>query len=391
MESAQNPTCGSCHTEHIGSTHLANVADNTCTACHAKLESRSGALRVAANVSSFAHEHPDFRPLRTASLQERDAALSLRFTHATHMQPGLRNEQGGTENLQCQSCHRATLTSVGSTVPRQGFSMAPVDFDQSCRSCHSLEFDKHIQQQAPHAYVKDVRIFVQREIAAFAQQHPDTVAQEIRSWPSESALPGQGSIPAPHSTQEWIAASTLRAETILYREKCELCHKDLNRTSQAAPSYQASLTDASMPARRGTMAAFNSGSPLYSPLLSDRIPAAPAYLPANITSLAVNPPSIEPFTQPEHWYKAAVFSHAAHQAETCTTCHAQALTSNNPKDIMMPTIATCRSCHDGMSSPQGPPVKAGHAESGCYLCHVYHGPAPNTLRAAHDLPQLLGH
>ncbi len=82
MESTAAPTCGSCHTEHIGSTHLAAVADRTCTACHANLESRTGVLRVAAHVGSFAREHPDFRPLRTA-FDDLRAALYTCHAYAT--------------------------------------------------------------------------------------------------------------------------------------------------------------------------------------------------------------------------------------------------------------------------------------------------------------------
>ncbi len=32
-------------------------------------------------------------------------------------------------------------------------------------------------------------------------------------------------MPPPHSTQEWIANRIARADTILWREKCGLCHK----------------------------------------------------------------------------------------------------------------------------------------------------------------------
>jgi hypothetical protein len=378
MESVRTPTCGSCHTEHIGSTHLAATMDQTCTQCHANLQSRTGALRVAANVGSFAHEHPNFRPLRDISDTQRAEVFALRFTHATHMQPGLRNPQGGTQNLQCQSCHQAALNTVNATEPRQGFSMAPVSFEKSCRSCHSLDFDTHIHQEAPHAQPAEVRAFVQQQLAAFAEQHPDTVSNEIRNWPSDPLLPGQMRMPAPHNTQEWIANRTYRAETILYREKCELCHKDLNRTGDAVPKFE--------PGPQATLqpVAFTGhglpGMGVSEPAPSPTMSLAPIVL-----------PEIEPSTQPEHWYKAAVFSHPAHQAVECIECHGGALTSNSGKDVLMPSIATCRRCHDGMSSPQGPPVKAGHAESGCFLCHVYHGPQEADLKSDHSLTQILGH
>jgi hypothetical protein len=99
-------------------------------------------------------------------------------------------------------------------------------------------------------------------------------------------------------------------------------------------------------------------------------------------------PRIEPTHQPEHWFPGATFSHDSHQAVECAECHARALTSVNGSDLLMPTIATCRRCHDGSSSPQGPPVKTGQAESGCFLCHLYHGPQPGRFATEHKLGDL---
>jgi predicted CXXCH cytochrome family protein len=42
-----------------------------------------------------------------------------------------------------------------------------------------------------------------------------------------------------------------------------------------------------------------------------------------------------------------------------------------------------------MSSPQGPPVKIGHAESGCFLCHNYHGTQQGNLAAARKIAELV--
>jgi len=60
--------------------------------------------------------------------------------------------------------------------------------------------------------------------------------------------------------------------------------------------------------------------------------------------------------------------------------------------VMMPSIATCRRCHDGQSHPQGPAPTAGHAESGCFLCHVYHAPAgqPHLRNSGYTINELLG-
>jgi hypothetical protein len=328
-ETTQNPACGSCHTEHVGAMHLAAVADSGCTQCHANLKSSSGILHVAANITSFVGGHPEFKPLRTASEADRSAATALAFNHAEHMKAGLKGPDGPT-TLQCSTCHIATLHADG----RQGNGMMPVTFERSCRSCHNLQFDAHLTAEAPHKSPAEVQAFVTQSITEYAQTHPQVVAEEIRNWPHEAPLPDHAIMPPPHNPQEWINDSVLRADRILWHEKCWLCHK------------------------------------------SDPTPNSAALLSTESTL-----PTYQAVKQPEHWFSSAVFSHPAHQLVECTECHTKALTSTSEHDMIMPSIATCRSCHDGRSNPQGPALMSGHAESGCYLCHTYHGPEQAALTA----------
>ena len=336
METTATPTCGSCHTEHIGAMHLAAVADSSCTQCHAQLQSRAGVLRVAASVSSFATNHPEFQPMRESSDADKRAATALVFNHAEHMKSGLKGPEGPV-TLECATCHVPTLNAEG----RHGRSFAPVTFERSCRSCHNLQFDAHLQTEAPHGKVEDDAAFVTKSLTDFAQTHPEVVSAEIHNWPSEPLLPGQTKMPPPHSQQEWITNRIARADTILWREKCGLCHK---------------AADGSVAYNGATMAL----------------------------------PVFAPVTQPQHWLSSAIFSHPAHQAVACAECHTAALGSPSEHEVLMPSIATCRKCHDGRSSPQGPAVAAGHAESGCFLCHVYHGPEQAELTTkGMDLQRLL--
>ena len=314
-ESAQHPQCSSCHQEHVGATHLAATKDSGCTQCHAHLETRGGAVTVAREVSSFAGNHPEFRPLRTSTESERAAATALVFNHAEHMKAGLKGVNGPV-TLACSSCHTATLAASG----RQGDGMQPVDFEKSCRSCHSLEFDRHVAAQAPHKTPEVVHAFVVASLTQFARSHPEVVAAEIRNWPQQQPLPGMAAMAAPRNEQQWLSVSVMRAETILWREKCGLCHK----------------SDAALPTDGGL-------------------------------------PHYQTVTQPVKWMPGAVFRHPAHSAVACESCHSKALSGTGEHETLLPTIATCRSCHDGRSSPQGPALASGHAESGCFLCHVYHG------------------
>jgi hypothetical protein len=316
-ETAMTPTCGSCHTEHVGAMHLAATADSSCSQCHAKLQPRGGVLQVAASVTSFAGDHPDFRPLRASSDADKRAATSLVFNHAEHLKAGLRGPTGPV-SLNCASCHAAALGANG----RQGSGIAPVSYAKSCQSCHGLQFDGHTQTEAPHAAPSEVRAFIASKIGEFAETHPQVVTEEIRNWPREAPLPGRDALPPPRTPAEWVANRVAHSEAIVWRERCGLCHR---------------TEDGSLPA--------GSDLPIY-----------------------------QTVKQPELWFQDAVFSHPAHQAVACAACHTKALISSSEHDDLMPTIGTCRTCHDGRSSPQGPALASGHAESGCFLCHTYHGP-----------------
>ena len=321
MATTKTPTCASCHTEHVGAMHLAAVADSGCTQCHARLESRSGVLKVAASVTSFASGHPEFEPLQKASDAEKKAATALAFNHAEHMRAGLKGPTGPV-TLECATCHAATLRADS----RQGNGMQPVSFEKSCRSCHSLGFDVHVQAEAPHKSPTEVDAFVRASLTQFAEQHPQVVSDEIKHWPMQQAVPGMMQMAAPKNEQQWVQVSVMRAETILWRERCGLCHK----------------ADAGIPS--------DGSLPVY-----------------------------QVVAQPQRWLPDAVFSHPAHGAVACAECHVKALSDGGEHEVLMPSIETCRRCHDGRSSPQGPALASGHAESGCFLCHVYHGPETAAL------------
>ena len=79
-----------------------------------------------------------------------------------------------------------------------------------------------------------------------------------------------------------------------------------------------------------------------------KVISIPAVAPANITL---------------RWLPHSKFDHAAHTGFTCTSCHEKALIGTESSDILIPGIATCKTCH-----APGP----NHAESRCFECHTYH-------------------
>lgn len=370
------PQCGSCHVEHRGAMRLSAVSDSMCTQCHSKLSARTAPLDVAGNIHSFTRGHPDFRPLRTASDSDKAAAFGLKFNHAAHLKTKLKTPLGPNVQLACADCHRtaaevqkAKWRFAGSPDPSsdvkpltyfpsapaggvgQGMiqaealllrpgdgraRMMPASYRNTCSGCHSLEFDEHVQTVAPHTDVPAVHRFVVEQITAYARAHVEIVQREMKSWQQTGALPEHMPGPIPRTPEEWITARVARSEIILYRGKCNLCHT-VDRIPHLKSSSQDSL------------------------------------------------PDVRPSHQPLCFFSNSLFSHDAHLAVACQECHAKAMRSASGRDLLLPSISICQRCHNGESRPQGPPLSLGHAESGCFLCHTYHGRdiPSNRLPSAH--------
>jgi hypothetical protein len=72
-------------------------------------------------------------------------------------------------------------------------------------------------------------------------------------------------------------------------------------------------------------------------------------------------PEVAPTAIPVRWLPHSRFDHGAHRPLACTECH-KATQSTETKDVLLPSIASCRECHGG----------ARKARAGCVECHVYH-------------------
>lgn len=376
-----NPSCSSCHVEHEGSMMLAHTADSGCIQCHSHLIIPPGSPHIATAIYSFVKGHPQFAPLE-ANFRSNQA---IRFSHADHLKHGLLGPNGKV-NMVCSDCHRpeadrgdawpygsasaprledATYTLSGHDISHKEAHyllssdhgrayMAPTAYATGCHDCHTLRFDRHVKMEAPHEDPAKVRVFIANHIRAFALEHPQVVAYEIRNWAAVESkdhisgpklqavsidermmnrIPHQKLQAVPHNAQQWIVIRTAQAERRLWHKSCNLCHV-------------MQIPDVPVDASVKEM-------------------AADLQNPATL-------PTMKPTRQPVRWESDAVFSHQAHQAVSCKDCHSAALKSQSGQDILLPSIAACKSCHDGRSSPQGPVLAAGHAESGCFLCHEYH-------------------
>jgi cytochrome c551/c552 len=196
--------------------------------------------------------------------------------------------------------------------------MAAPTYASGCQSCHALQFDAHFAESVPHDDPKVVHDFVVSKLRQYIQQHPQALHEEIRParliFGGKISREGQQPIIARTAT-EWVDLRTKDAETLLWHKTCIQCHtlnyKEAGQSAESTPTVAAS--------------------------------------------------NIRP-----QWLGNSVFSHYAHASFDCKSCHTKALASQETSDVLIPSIKSCQSCHNGE------PTKVGQAQNGCFLCHQYH-------------------
>lgn len=332
------PDCASCHTEHRGSANISSVRDQACASCHGDLRSSHSDARYVAQIKSFDTGHPEFAALRSVPGAVAADAATIKLNHAIHMKPIRRGPNGTLVNLECGNCHRPTaaapdltysdakyraaavsykdsgeflLASTESLKPPKPLTgrelMAPVKFADACAACHLLTFDKRFDEGVPHDKPEIVHAFLVKTFQQYINVHPAEV--RVQRDPgrdlSGKPLPPQVRLLTP---VQWVKERTAAAEELLWRKTCKQCH---------------TLTISQ-----------NGGLP-------------------QVATAKVR-------TQ---WMAHAKFDHDAHRGFSCVSCHAKALTSTESSDILLPGIATCKTCH-----APGP----AHADSRCSECHTYH-------------------
>ena len=321
------PACSSCHLEHKGSLRLANTFDSSCTECHADLRTRTGSPPYVRTVSEFDHEHPEFAVLRPGA---RDPG-QVKLNHYAHLRPNLAGPTGPVQ-MDCQDCHRPTgmegswpyATSqptsqlkpvVASAGPDMRHSrsrdyMSPILYAAQCSGCHvkDLQFDRRFDQSAPHDTPEVVQAFLLQRYSDYFASHPRALSEPVAR---ERILPGKFKLPlpVPHNRQEWMDQQLMLADRLLFDKGCKLCHVMIE------------------------------GTPL---------------------------PTVAKSSIPTRWLLHADFSHNSHRMLTCVACHGQTPDSRDTADILLPGIASCRSCHQ----VRGPRHDA--ARGNCSECHAYH-------------------
>lgn len=361
--------CASCHREHRHDASLIATSNRQCVACHQSLEGHLpmhastdiavSQERPAASITSFSDDHPEFD-----AVGRRDDA-HLAFNHSVHLRheygqdgklvKGIQNETGQLEDLSnnCTACHQPDAERK---------YMQPIRYAQHCQRCHPLFFDiQHFPHEVvPHGVATAaLRGFLLDRYTDLAARYVDVVepAPPVRTLPGHAPTEGRltpedrqrirdGATNADErltapiaATEEAARAAAQRREKVLFGPEslggCRLCHQ---------------LTESSTTKDARGFAA----------------------------EWAIQPPDV-----PERWYVRSRFSHNSHRIVACTACHRDS--SFNPpravnqseltSDVLMPSIASCRTCHaDGAHVPlPGGAVGSGPGvASRCIDCHDYH-------------------
>jgi hypothetical protein len=367
------PNCSGCHVEHRGRTALiSKVPDRTCTRCHENLpaHSKEGKTAYATEITRFDRNHPQFRLGDREHRVELGQALDpgkLRFNHKLHLTEGIRysDKDAGifrledikddglrkqymdlqkTKNpkdkvqLECFSCHQMDVSDAQKNVSpldlparSSGEYVLPVNYDQHCKACHPLTFSPDLPNvQVPHhLQPEDVRRFLWGVFASQETREIEKKVAEEKPAPGRE-LPGRDLVRQQKEAQERIRGKVVSAESFLYqteRDKalkfifpgkttCGECHEYAKKQGEMIP---------------------------------DRI------LPTKV---------------PQLWYPHAKFSHYAHRAADCLTCHEGARKSELHTDVLLPGRQNCLNCHSQSRWVDG--KKFGGVREDCSTCHRYH-------------------
>ena len=308
--------CVDCHREHEGAGPMQPAPQAFCTDCHGSLRDRLKDTKLA-NAADFGTAHPQFSALvqynpgqhpsfTRASLDAKPMDDSgLKFPHDVHL-----SKTGGVARM------ARTLGGYGDALAckdchrptADGVRFLPVDMERDCQSCHSLAFEKiggtvrTLRHGQPEQVIADLRAYYR----STAPSQPIALGGMARRRPGEYA---QGRVY--HAYFGAAAARPSRAEDAI-------------------------------------RAVFSKGGACY-----------------DCHTITNNGGwQVTPVHQPMRYMMNGWFDHKAHSTETCESCHA-APRSHDARQLLLPGIDSCRTCHGGEKSRADVP-------SGCAMCHSYH-------------------
>lgn len=319
--------CATCHLEHKESHAIALRNPALCVDCHGDLKSRkSNHPGIALNdIHDFSSDHPGFKlSIRTGpsvmdvrridqgSKSELMESSGLKFPHDVHLSGKGVNSPDGRTTLQCSNCH----------VPDEaGVRFKQISMASHCSNCHRLEFEPAVTtRQVPHGKVSDVMTTL-REF--YGSQSIGETPIDVATVDGLLRRPESGNAKAERTrANAWAGQKANAIATDLFEVRvCSTCHEVTRTENDLAAPWK--------------------------------------IMPVNIT---------------QHWLPKNTFAHNQHSNSECSTCHNTA-GSTDSKDISIPDITTCRTCHGGAT-----PVR-NKVTSTCESCHGFHLPSHSKLSA----------
>jgi hypothetical protein len=227
--------------------------------------------------------------------------------------------------MKCGDCHATGLNSAKG-------DLLPVTFDQNCCKCHSRELEFDVYQllpaslPAPHAKsVQAIHAFI-----------ADTFAGALRANPSIAGKPLGRDLEPIRDHAAWLERVVRDSENYLFdpaRGKCLYCHE-----------YQGD-SDTLIRKVGRIQGQYVAGNPEGAP-----------------------------------WFQRGEFSHRAHRAVDCTSCHTTARVSTRTSDVLIPLMRNCTPCHGAGGAPL----------DNCAQCHLFHNKSKETDRDRRPVEQLIG-
>lgn len=329
--------CVDCHTEHEGAGAMPATQQKFCTDCHDGLKSRLPDTRIA-DAADFGTAHPQFRPMVIVGMNGEKPVLQravwsptlrenngLKFTHAQHLSKTngvaqmVRRRAGNFaagDGLGCQDCHK---------VEAGGARFKPVVMEDSCQSCHTLNFDqvdgtfRSLRHGKPNEVVADLRAFFR----GGSPPRPASLSGMARRVPGDAALRATAADYARAVRFYPTRADQAVAQVFTKGGMCYDCHT-VTRDGPAASG--------------GFM--------------------------------------VQPVAQNSRYYSTGWFDHKDHRKTDCVACHTEATRSNDSTDLMVPGMdgkGGCRSCHVGESGSHLASISVKDpVDSSCAMCHSYH-------------------
>jgi hypothetical protein len=356
--------CIDCHREHVGKGPMNLPTDAACAACHASAQRMAdNATKVVLEgakaspkaelqkltdglvhfippetvrsretlFKSFEESHPRFE-YEDRNLRDPDVLL---FNHHRHEAADIPKVDG--RKLDCVYCHKASSPDF----------YQPVTYENSCRVCHSLQFDpRNPELSIPHGDPQRVRDFLHSlsfQYATLAQQKGFTKPGDIRAFVSRQLFQIKDQVRSGEEFEKQIlfTANPYKSQpgTKAYFPGCAYCHE-----VKKSPNGDASPI-------------------ITKPVMADR------------------------------WLNHGRFTHSKHTGIACNDCH-HASASTDTADILMPSKESCAQCHraskgvttaletsgDSTKTPDQLAVEKQRRDGGvaseCLVCHTFHSPSP---------------